>query len=405
VRGELDEVERWFVQRGVPHLIDEYTARRDIWTRALPVLMVAYLAGGLLALDLDEWTLARNAVALVAVLAVLAGTWAVTNLVLGRPMSARPQVVGIVELVVFVVGPALPSLVLGRVDRAAVALVGGLVVLGVVYLGTSYGVVPLLRWAVQTSRGQIVSLGNLVSRALPLLLLFTTFLFVNAEVWQVAGNLAGVAYVGVLGVFFALGAVFVLSRLPGVLAGLGTFGSRDEVRDLVATTPAAQLPVPPTDTASREMLSIRQRVNVGLVAVFSQSLQITLVALVLTGFFCLFGLLAISEEIQRSWTGLEDVHVFVSFTLDGRPFVLTEPLFRVAGFLGAFTGMYFTVVLTTDATYASEFADDVRPELRRVFAVHLVYRASRATLAAGGPAAPDGLSPGSSPSARRTPPR
>jgi hypothetical protein len=405
VRGELDEVERWFVQRGVPHLIDDYTARRDIWTRALPVLMVAYLAGGLLALDLDEWTLARNAVALVAVLAVLAGTWAVTNLVLGRPMSARPQVVGIVELVVFVVGPALPSLVLGRADRAAVALLGGLVVLGIVYLGTSYGVVPLLRWAVQTSRGQIVSLGNLVSRALPLLLLFTTFLFVNAEVWQVAGNLAGVAYTAVLGVFFSLGAVFVLSRLPGVLTGLGTFGSRDEVRDLVATTPAAQLPVPPTDTASREMLSVRQRVNVGLVAVFSQALQITLVALVLTGFFCLFGLLAISEEIQRSWTGLEDVHVFVSFTLDGRPFVLTEPLFRVAGFLGAFTGMYFTVVLTTDATYSSEFADDVRPELRRVFAVHLVYRASRATLAAGGPAAPEGLSPGSSPSERRTPPR
>jgi hypothetical protein len=397
VRGELDDVERWFVQRGVPHLIDDYTARRDIWTRALPVLMVAYLAGGLLALDLDEWSLARNALVLVAVIAVLAGTWAITNLVLGRPMSTRPKVVGVVELMVFVIGPTLPSLVLGRVDRAAAALLGGLVVLGVVYLATSYGVVPLLRWAVHTSRGQIVSLGNLVSRALPLLLLFTTFLFVNAEVWQVAGNLTGVAYVVVLIVFFVLGAVFVLSRLPGVLAGLGTFGSRDEVRDLVAATPAARLPVPPTDTASREVLSVRQKVNVGLVAVFSQALQITLVALVLTAFFCLFGLLAISEEIQRSWTGLDDVHVFVSVSIDGRPLVFTEPLLRVAGFLGAFTGMYFTVVLTTDATYATEFADDVRPELRRVFAAHLVYRASRAAMAAAEPA-PTVTNPGSSPS-------
>ena len=49
-------------------------------------------------------------------------------------------------------------------------------------------------------------------RALPLLLLFTTFLFINAEVWQVAGTLTGVVYVAVLGIFFLLGAVFVLIR-------------------------------------------------------------------------------------------------------------------------------------------------------------------------------------------------
>ena len=61
---------------------------------------------------------------------------------------------------------------------------------------------------------QLPLLLRVVVRALPLLLLFTTFLFINAEVWQVAGTLTGIVYVAVLAIFFALGAVFVLSADP-----------------------------------------------------------------------------------------------------------------------------------------------------------------------------------------------
>ena len=56
-------------------------------------------------------------------------------------------------------------------------------------------------------------------------------------------------------------------------------------------------------------------------------------------------------------------------TFGGRRLVLTEPLLRVAGFLGAFAGMYFTVVLSTDATYREEFAEDIGPELRQTLAM------------------------------------
>ena len=50
------------------------------------------------------------------------------------------------------------------------------------------------------------------------------------------------------------------------------------------------------------------------------------------------------------------------------------PLLRVAAFLGAFSAMYFTVLLSTDATYREEFADDVAPQLRQALAVRCVYR-------------------------------
>ena len=51
-------------------------------------------------------------------------------------------------------------------------------------------------------------------RALPLLLLFTTFLFINAEVWEMAGTLDGGAFVVVVLMFFLLGAGFVMIRVP-----------------------------------------------------------------------------------------------------------------------------------------------------------------------------------------------
>ena len=61
--------------------------------------------------------------------------------------------------------------------------------------------------------------------------------------------------------------------------------------------------------------------------------------------------------------------------------MITEPLIRVAAFLGAFTAMYFTVLLSTDATYREEFADDVAPQLRQALAVRCVYRRARARAA------------------------
>jgi hypothetical protein len=216
-----------------------------------------------------------------------------------------------------------------------------------------------------------------VVRALPLLLLFTTFLFINAEVWQMSGTLVGPVYVATLAIFFLLGAVFVLSRVPALMQGLATFETWDEVASLVEGTPAAALDCPRTGPAPSLHLSMRQKLNVGLVTVFSQALQITFVALLLTFFFVLFGVLAIPETTTMTWTGLHQVHVLARWHVSGRDLVLTEPLLRVAAFLGAFTGMYFTVVQSTDATYRDEFTDDVAPQIREALAVRLAYATHR----------------------------
>jgi hypothetical protein len=373
----VTEVERWFIRRGVPHFIVHYAPTTDIWNRSLPMLLVAYLVGGLNALDLRSWSWQRNAATAVIIVVVLLGGWILVNLARRRRAFAVPDVVGVPELALFLVGPTLPSLVFGQWADALQALVEGFAVLALIFLATSYAVVALLGWAVRRSAAQLASLASLVVRALPLLLLFTTFLFINAEVWQVAGTLDGLPYIATLGIFFLLGAVFVLSRVPGLMRGLATFGSWDEVREASAGTPAEALAAPTAGPVPPFPLTNRQRLNVGLVTVFSQALQITFVALLLTLFFALFGFLAIPEATAASWTGLEAVDVLASITVGDRVLVISEPLLRVAGFLGAFTGMYFTVVLSTDATYRDEFADDVAPQIRQALAVRVAYLAHR----------------------------
>src|SRR5690349_6931466 len=103
--GELVAVERWFVSQGVPHFIDQYRARTDIWTRALPLLVIAYLAGGFRALDIYSWSLGKNLLASALVIGVLVVGWVVTNIVLRRRWWTWPKEIGKPELAAFVIGP------------------------------------------------------------------------------------------------------------------------------------------------------------------------------------------------------------------------------------------------------------------------------------------------------------
>jgi hypothetical protein len=91
-------------------------------------------------------------------------------------------------------------------------------------------------------------------------------------------------------------------------------------------------------------------------------------------FFVVFGTVAISPVTAAGWIGTTTVHELAELTIDGRRLALTEPLLRVAGFLAVFAGMYFTVVLTTDATYREEFSEDIGPELRQTLAMRRLYR-------------------------------
>ena len=370
-RRVIERTERWFVSQGLPHFIADYSATEDIFTRALPLLTLIFVIEVAGAVNVD-WVWWANLSAVAGGIAILVGGLVVVNKARGRPALARPDTIGPLEIAVFVLAPAvLPAVFGGQVVFAASTAGGNLALLALIYVGTSYGVIPLLKWAFRRLLRQIADVFNLLVRTLPLLLLFVTLLFITAEVWQVGANLVGGSMWGVIALFVLAGTLFLVSRLPHEVGRISSFESEEQVQRLTENTPV-EGQVGPEVKLQAPALSRRQWVNVGLVALFTQGVQVLLVSL-LIGLFCVgFGLLALDPAIIESWSGVAPRDL-LSFSLGTKEIVVTEELLRVSGLLAVISGLYFTVAAITDATYREEFYEDIVDELRRSFAVRQVY--------------------------------
>jgi len=158
-RAAVAGVEEWFLSRGIPHFIERYSATRDVFTRALPALTLVLILELIGVLDLS-WPWWGNVAVAGAGFGALVGGWAAVNALRHRRLLARPDRVGRTELAFFVLLPAaLPLLAGGQKLTALNTLAGNLVLVGLVYLTTSYGLLPMIRWA----SGRLVrQLGDLI---------------------------------------------------------------------------------------------------------------------------------------------------------------------------------------------------------------------------------------------------
>jgi hypothetical protein len=377
-REAIVATERWFLKRGLPHFIADYSPTEDVLTRAVPLLTLIFLFEVANAPS-REFPLWLSVVAVVTGFAILLGAWMLANRIRGRPLLARPDSVGAFEVAVFVfVPPALP-LLFGGQWRSALATAGGNAgLLVVIYLGTSYGVVPMTRWAAARTGRELEEVVSLLVRALPLLILFITFIFLQNEAWQITSDLHGAFYWIVLALFVVIGVGFSTIRLPREIRVLSNFESWDEAVSRVDVTPAAALAR--AEAAAEHVdpppLTRRQWVNVALVVLFSQFLQVALVSVMVFLFLFVFGVLVVTEPVARGFVD-HAPHVLASLDLWGRDLVVTEELLRVTGFLTVFSGLYFAVTALTDETYRREFIGEILDEMRRSLAVRTVYLAAR----------------------------
>ena len=368
--------ERWFVRRGVPHFIDQYSAGSDVLTRSALFLAVVFLVEMLSTFspEREGW---REVLPFLAGLVLLLGTWATVNRLRPgdrRPFQ-RPDTIGPIELAAFVLVPAV-LFALVHEDRSdgLVVAVFNLVLLGITYLVTSYGLIPLTRWAFGHLVHQVGDLANLTARALPLMLLFATVLFINAEIWQVSADFVAPFFVVAVGLLFLVGLFFVVLRVPRELDEVSRFDGWTEVHELAEGTPLAGLAVTRDgDGPNLPPPSGRAWLNVGLVMVFSQGVQILLVSVLIGLFYLLFGLFAVREETMLQWVASGDLSVIWEGTLFGNPLVFTWELVRVSLFVAAFSGLQFTVSVLTDSTYRQEFFEDAVAEIRQNLAVRALY--------------------------------
>jgi hypothetical protein len=251
------------------------------------------------------------------------------------------------------------------------AVVAWLAVL-VVYGFARLKVRPMARWAVSRTFTSLGLLFPLVTRALPLLLLFVTFLFVNTEVWQVASHLDnGVLWVAVL-LFAGVAVGFLLVRLPEELDQVD-----DEIggQRLVAACQSTPLDDFAPRYADQDVTEIAQvhgfeKGNLVFVLLVSQTVQVLLLSLAVYGFFVVFGCVAISRPVMEAWLGgPEEIHWVVPGW-----HVLSWELLQVSTFLAAFAGLYFTVYAVSDENYRKQFFDSLMQELERAVGVRAVYR-------------------------------
>lgn len=313
--------EAWFLRHGLPYFVDDIraeVAHRLSRGRVLAVLFVALVVG--------------------ALAGVVVGT-------LGE-VSFGPPVGASVALVVV----ALYAL---RALKASV----------------------IAGWALRRAFRSLGLLLPLATRALPMLLLFITFLFINTEVWQVASALeGGVLWGSVL--FFAAAAIGFL--VPRLSEELDNFDDQIVAEDLLMAakgTPLEQaardLVAADIDLPEEAQVSGLQMVNLVVVLVVAQAVQVLLLALAVFAFFIVFGAVAIQDSVVESWLGPGHPHDLFGFHL------VSVELVHVSVFLAAFSGLYFTVVAITDELYRKEFFTVIMQELARAVGARVVYRELR----------------------------
>ena len=368
------------MRRGLPHLIHDYSASTDVLTRAAPFLALMVFLQFFLVFG-DRWAGWAQAAVFVLGLAVGAAVVAAVNRLRGRRRWQLPDRVGALELLAFF---GLPSVFAGLGATGEVAwevlfsLVVNAILLAGAYVVTSWGLVPMVRWSVGQLGRQIGQMMTLMAKSLPLLLLFSAFIFLSAEMWQVAHDFTLPYFVAVAGLLMAVGTLFVTISVRRLAVDLARFSTWEDVRVRCVDTPVAPL-VPADSTAPPRSppLSRRARFNVSLLLFVAQAIQIMLVALIVTVFYVLFGMFTVREETLRSWTTVSELtwseNWAVQVPLWGGKLLFARPLVLVSAFIGLFSGLQFAVAVVLDAGYRSEFAEDMTEELREALAVRAVY--------------------------------
>jgi hypothetical protein len=190
-------------------------------------------------------------------------------------------------------------------------------------------------------------------------MLFAGLLLFQNELWQAFASLPGGRYALVIGMFAVLGAAFLVARVPREVGRLE--------RDAGGAGPP---------------LESRQRLNVALVLLISQSLQVLVVAAAVGVFFAVFGALAIPPDVQAGFLG-HGTDELVSFDLLGGDTELSLELARVSGAIAALSGFYYAIAVLTDSTYREEFLSEITDEMRATFEARARYLRLRANRDAG----------------------
>ncbi|MEV6443168.1 hypothetical protein [Amycolatopsis sp. NPDC051716] len=292
------------------------------------------------------------------------GSWLTARWVRRKLVERGGTVPAAVMAAVFVVVvPVVDRIVDG--DAVALGLLTQLAILAGLFAAAFAGVGSIVGWALRAAYRQARLLGELTSRALPLLLLFTVFGFFTTEIWQVGAALPRERMWLVAGLLAVVAVVFLLAMLKDEVTRLTQSRAAPVGLDKLRETPLAAF-LADDVPAERPPLTKLERANMVLVLVLTQVLQTFVLATLVFVFFVVFGIVAVQHAVIKAWIGRDPA----GGTLFGIQLPVPQELLQVSLFIAAFSGLYFAASTVTDAKYRSAFFDPLADHL----AVSLVAR-------------------------------
>jgi len=244
-----------------------------------------------------------------------------------------------------------------------------------VYVVVGFGLIPLTRWAVGTLGGHMFALSRLLARTLPVVMVLTVFMFINAEIWQVALLAHWSAVAVACAALAGIGTIFVAMSSDDIVesAQASTLDRVDAATDRLDGTPLEGW----TASTERLELDLGARVNLRLVVVFSIGVQVVLVASLIGVTYVGFGLLLVPFEVLELWGGADaQFSVLAEGEVLGFAFTLTAEHIAVSALVATMSGLSVTASAITDDAYARTFTVRLREELGQSLVVARTYRAA-----------------------------
>ncbi|MGD9620812.1 MAG: hypothetical protein AB7G47_16705 [Mycolicibacterium sp.] len=365
--------ERWFLERGLPAVLRPGALVRHLWTRCAPALagLAAMMAWSMLivaitgkhTIDINgtptrtEWFVLATLVLALPSAAALG--WLVSRTTDRRVRGAvSAGSLAVVAISGFLGGPSA---------AVFVDVITAITIVAAIFICTATGIGSVLGWAAQMALTNLASVGGMLSRALPVMLL-TVLAFFNGPVWTMAATVSrGRLWLALLFLFF-IAVAFLLSGMLGTVRPILHPDAKDD-RDAhqLIGTPFETMP----DRPRRAALSKAERTNVVFVLALSQIAQVLTVSAMTGMLFLAFGLFLISPEMLAALTG--------GGRSDGQILGMTLPipqaLIHVSMFLTALTFMYLAARAIGDKQYRQQYLDPLIENLRLTLVARDRYRA------------------------------
>jgi len=368
--------ESWFLERGLPFVLTRRARWRRLWPRSAPILaaygtlqaciLPIYLITGGHDVEITGEPTTSQLIVL-AIIGLALPLMAIVGWLVSRSRSGRTRA-GIATIAVVTVA-CVAATVGGATDLAQ-----GAVVVAAVLILTGCGVGSVVGWAVRMMLSHLATVGALVVRALPVVLL-TALVFFNTYVWLMAATISGNRLGLAMAFLVSIAAAFVISatreRVKPMLQSTAVLPNDPKDTERLADTPFATLP----DAADCAPLKRAERLNVIFVLATSQLAQIVVVAVVTATIYLILGVIILDPSLLNEWT-----HTYKSTaTVLGFTLPVPDSLIHMTLFLGALTFMYVSARAAGDAEYRSTFLDPLIEDLHTTLIARNRYRGAVAT--------------------------